>query len=98
MKQTRRKFDSAFKARVAIEALKKQQTLSELASKFELHPNQISQWKQEFLANAGQTFEHKSGSGADEKKINTEALHAKIGELQMERDFFKKSLAKLGLL
>lgn len=57
MKRTRRKFSGAFKAKVAIEALKERQTLAQLAEKFELHPNQISQWKQEFLANADAAFD-----------------------------------------
>lgn len=52
MKRTKRKFSAAFKAKVAIEALKERQTLAQLAEKFELHSNQISLWKQEFLANA----------------------------------------------
>lgn len=52
MKKSRRKFDSAFKAKVAVEALKERETLSELAVRYDLHPNQISQWKQEFLQNS----------------------------------------------
>jgi len=59
MKKTRRKFTSAFKAKVAIEALKERETLSELAKRFDLHPNQISMWKREFLDNADQKTKKK---------------------------------------
>lgn len=97
MKKSRRKFDSAFKARVAVEALKERQTLSELAVKFELHPNQISQCKQEFLDNSAVIFEQKSKVLKPESDVDVEKLYSKIGELQMEKDFLKKSLAKLGL-
>lgn len=62
MKRTRRKLTSAFKSKVAIEALKERETLVVLAERFELHPNQISQWKQEFLENSSQIFEGKNTS------------------------------------
>ena len=60
MKKTRRKFSNEFKAQVAIEALKERETLSKLALRFELHQNQISQWKQEFLANSSAVFDGKN--------------------------------------
>ena len=60
MKKVRRKFEASFKAHVAIEALKERQTLSELAVKYDLHPNQISQWKQEFVEKSVSIFESKS--------------------------------------
>jgi transposase-like protein len=56
MKNSRRKFSSQFKARVAIEALKERETLAELSKRYEIHPNQISQWKREFLDNADKAF------------------------------------------
>jgi transposase-like protein len=56
MKKSRRKFSSQFKAKVAIEALKERETLAELAKRYEIHPNQISQWKREFLDNADKAF------------------------------------------
>ena len=98
MKKTRRKFEGSFKAQVAIEALKERQTLSELAVKYDLHPNQISQWKQEFVEKSASVFESKSTFAAEAEAVNASELYAKIGELQMERDFLKKSLRKLGIL
>jgi transposase len=98
MKQTRRKFDSAFKAKVALEALRERETLSGLAVKYDLHPNQISQWKQEFLEKSASVFDHKLPSSASEPEVDVSKLYAKIGELQMERDFKKKNLIKLGIL
>ena len=96
MRKTRRKFTAAFKAQVAIEALKERATLSELAIKFELHPNQISSWKQEFLNKSASVF-----SSSDEKRkeeaVDTETLYSKIGKLEMERDFLKKSLKRISL-
>jgi transposase-like protein len=59
MKKTRRKFSGAFKAKVAIEALKERETLAEISKRYEVHPNMISKWKQEFLERAGEIFEKK---------------------------------------
>lgn len=97
MKRKRRKFSAAFKAKVAIEALKERQTLSELAERFELHPNQISQWKLAFLENSESVFDQ-GKLKKDEPEANLDQLYAKIGQLEMERDFLKKSLAKLDRL
>ena len=94
MKKSRRKFSGAFKAKVAIEALKERQTLAQLAAHFELHPNQISQWKQEFLANAQAAFDQPQASD-ESKQVDVNQLYSKIGQLEMERDFLKKSLDKL---
>ncbi len=60
MKQKRRKFSGAFKAKVAIEALKERETLAEISKRFEVHPNMISKWKQEFLERSGEVFDKKS--------------------------------------
>lgn len=94
MKKTRRKFSAAFKAKVAIEALKEQKTLAQLAKQFELHPNQISQWKQELQSQSAQIFSSKRKKEQEEEQIPTKELYAKIGQLEMERDFLKKSLRK----
>jgi len=95
IKKTRRKFSAGFKAKVAIEALKERSTLAELSKKHELHVNQITQWKREFIDNSDLAF------GADKGNKDMEAerdlLLRKVGELQMDNDFLKKSLEKTGL-
>lgn len=94
MKTKRRKFTGAFKATVAIEALKERDTLAELSKRFEVHPNMISKWKQEFLERSAEVFEKKSEG---ESGVDPEKLYAKIGQLEIENDFLKKSLRKTGL-
>lgn len=95
MKTSRRKFSGAFKAQVAIEALKERETLSELSKKFEVHPQMISKWKQEFIERASEIFETKSPE--QQEKVDLDKLYAKIGQLEVERDFLKKVSKKLGL-
>lgn len=89
----KRKFSSAFKAQVAIEALKERETLAELSARFEVHPTVISKWKSDFLANSAMAFE-KADHG-EETGVDVEKLYAKIGQLEMDNDFLKKSLKKL---
>jgi transposase-like protein len=95
MKRKRRKFTAAFKARVAIEALKERETLAELSKRFEVHPNMISKWKQEFLEHSSEVFEKKKKDG--EAEMDLDKLYSKIGQLEMENDFLKKNLKKIGL-
>jgi transposase-like protein len=95
MKTSRRKFSGAFKAQVAIEALKERDSLAELSKKFEVHPNMISKWKQEFLERAAEIFETKSPD--KQAQVDIDRLYSKIGQLEMERDFLKKVSKKLGL-
>jgi len=92
MKKTRRKFSPAFKAKVAIEALKEQSTLQELATKYEVHPNQITTWKSEFITNAASVFESKTDK--KEPDIDREKLYKVIGEQKVEIDFLKQVLGK----
>ncbi len=90
-KNKRRNFSSDFKAKVAIEAIKEKQTLSELAAKYELHPTQISDWKKSFLAGANLVFEQDS-EAKKEKTDDTSVLYVQIGRLQMDIAFLKKKL------
>jgi transposase-like protein len=92
MKKSRRKFTSAFKAQVAIEALKERESLAELSKRYEVHPTMISKWKMEFLEKSSGVFDKKS---EEESEVDPEKLYAKIGQLEMENDFLKKSLNKI---
>src|SRR5690625_6319079 len=87
MKKSRRKFSAEFKAKVAIEALKERETLSELANRFDISPNQISIWKREFLNNASQAFTAEKKKNDSQDK--TDKLYQKIGQLEVENDFLK---------
>ena len=91
MKKSRRKFSSAFKASVAIEALKERESLAELSKRYEVHPTVISKWKMEFLEKSASVFDNKSD---EETGVDPEKLYAKIGQLEVENDFLKKSLNK----
>jgi transposase-like protein len=97
MTRSRRKFTPKFKATVAIEALKEQHTLSELATRFEVHPNQISTWKREFLENADRAFSGSDGGKDSDERTDVDQLFSQIGQLKVENDFLKKSLRKTGL-
>ena len=92
-KRTRRKFSADFKAKVVLESLKERSSLEELARKYELHPNQISQWKKEFVANAALVFDdsgkRESPQGNEEM---TEKLYSQIGQQKMEIEWLKKKL------
>ena len=94
MKRSRRKFSSAFKANVAIEAIKDRESLAELSKRYEVHPTVISKWKMEFLEKSSGVFDKKSGG---EPGVDPEKLYAKIGQLEVENDFLKKSLNRTGL-
>lgn len=94
MKRTRRKFSASFKAKVALEAIKERYSLAELSKKYEVHPNQISKWKQEFLEKSSSVFDSQ-GEEEQNDQPEVDKLYAKIGELQLENDFLKKSLKKI---
>lgn len=91
--RTRRKFNSEFKAKVAIEAIKERESISELSKRYELDPNQISAWKKEFLSNASIVFGSDLKYNNDKKEIEKQKLYQAIGQLKVENDFFKKALS-----
>ncbi len=95
-RRPRRNHTPVFKSKVALAAIKGDKTVAELAQQFDVHPNQITQWKTQLLERAGVVFE---GSGQKEAPpIDIKALHAKIGELILENDFLEGALTKAGLL
>jgi transposase len=92
-KTSRRKFTAEFKAKVAIEAIKEQQTIEALSKKYDLHPTQINTWKKEFLNNSSAVFQKEGNTnGPDDKEQLIQALYAQIGELKVANDFLKKKL------
>ena len=94
-RRPRRNHLPQFKAKVAIAALKGEETIVELAQRFDVHPNQITQWKSQLLEHSSEAF---GGSQGKEPQVDVKTLHAKIGQLTLENDFLERALTKAGLL
>jgi len=98
--KTRRNYDASFKVRVVLEAIKDLKTLAQLGSEFSVHPNQIRNWRNEFLEKASVVFSENQGNEKELKRLeeDRDRLHQRIGEQSMDIDFLKKNLKRLNLL
>jgi transposase-like protein len=91
-KRPRRNHGAVFKAKVALEAIKEDQTLVELSERFQVHPNQIAEWKKVLMEKASEVFDKGKSS---QKEPSVKELHAKIGQLAMENDFLSVALGRI---
>lgn len=90
--KTKRKFNPEFKSKVVLESLKERSSIEELASKYELHPSQISMWGKQFLDNSSLLFDNNTKGDKDEKDVLIKELYSQIGELKVANDWLKKKL------
>ena len=97
-RRPRRNHTPAFKAKVALAAIKGDKTLSQLADYFDVHVNQITTWKAQLEGSASEVFGAGGGGAAPLPAVDVKTLHAKIGELTLENDFLEKALTKAGFL
>ena len=97
-RRPRRNHSPAFKAKVALAAVKGEKTLAELAQQFDVHPNQITSWKAQLLDGAAGVFGTEARSEASAPAVDVKTLHAKIGELTLTNDLLSGALSKAGLL
>ena len=96
MTKSRKKFDAAFKAKVALEALREDATVPELAKRHDVHPNQVTEWRRQLMERAAGVFG--AAMAPEVPPVDLKALHAKIGQLALENDFLEGALSKAGLL
>jgi len=94
-RRPRRNHSSAFKAKVALAAVKGDKTVGEIAQQFEVHPTQVTEWRKQLLERAAEAFGLSSPS---QPPVDVKALHAKIGQLALENDFLEGALIKAGML
>ena len=97
-RRARRNHTPAFKAKVALAAIKGDRTLAQLAEQFDVHPNQITSWKAQLEGGAADVFVPGGGAGAAQPPVDVKSLHAKIGELTLENDYSARAHRKAGLL
>ena len=97
-RRPRRNHTPAFKAKVALAAIKGEKTLAELAQHYDVHPNQITAWKGQLVDAAAGLFGSGSAPSDAAPAVDLKTLHAKIGELTLENDFLSGALSKAGLL
>jgi transposase len=97
MRRKRRNFKPEFKAEVALAAIRGEQTTSELAQKYSVHPNMITAWKKELLDRAGEVFE-KGGKAKSDGGVDADELFKQIGQLKVENDFLARGLGRLNSL
>src|SRR3979409_258658 len=97
-RRARRNHSPAFKAKVALAAIKGERTIAQLADQFDVHPNQITTWKTQLEGGAAGVLGSCSGGSQAAPPVDLKALHAKIGELTLENDFLEGALSKAGLL
>ena len=96
-RRPRRNHSPTFKAKVALEAMAEGRTVADIATKYDVHPNQVTDWRNQLKERAAGVFG--AGTAAnDEPAIDVKALHAKIGQLTLENDFLEGALTKAGLL
>jgi len=88
----RRRFSAQFKAKVAIEAIKGQQTIADLAGRYQVHPNQITQWKKQLLSTAEQAFSSRTASDRRQQEELTAQLYQQIGQMKVELEWLQKKL------
>jgi transposase-like protein len=91
---TRRRFTSEFKARVALEALRGDKTVQEIASQHKVHPNQVSPWKRQAIDGLSEIFSNGGDRERQDHDTEVRDLHAKIGQLTVERDFLARGLKR----
>jgi len=93
-KTKRKRYSADFKAKVALDAIKGEQTISELGTRYGLHPNMITNWKRQAVENLAETFSTKAERTRTDDDPQIKELHAKIGQLIVERDFLAKAFSR----